>query len=148
VRQIQLYLASLHQLKISTGEMVERLHRLTPQLQPQVEAWQAAIRASPAVPADETGWREDGKNGSIWSLSTPSFRYDQYHHSRGHEVVEDLLGPDFEGGLGSDCSAAYKVYTGLHQRCWVHFLRDVHELQEKHPHDAPLWRWAASVKAL
>lgn len=148
VRQIQHYLTSLHQLKISTGEIVEVLHRLTQQLQPQVAAIQAAIRASPAVQADETGWREDGKNGYIWSLSTPELRYYQYHHSRGHEVVDELLGPDFEGVLGSDFYAAYNSYRGEHQRCWVHFLRDVHELKEKFPHDAALWRWAADVKAV
>jgi len=36
----------------------------------------------------------------------------------------------------------------LHQRCWVHFLRDGHELKEKYPHDEHLHRWAASVKAI
>lgn len=30
----------------------------------------------------------------------------------------------------------------------VHYLRDVHELKEKYPHDEPLHRWAASVKAI
>ena len=30
----------------------------------------------------------------------------------------------------------------------VHFLRDGHELKEKYPQDAPLHRWAASVKAI
>jgi hypothetical protein len=47
----------------------------------------------------------------------------EYHHSRGHEVVEALLGPDFQGVLGSDFYAAYNAHQGLHQRCWVHFLR-------------------------
>ena len=43
-----------------------------------VEALKAAIRASPAVQADETGWRENGMNGSIWSVSTPSVRSYEY----------------------------------------------------------------------
>jgi hypothetical protein len=37
----------------------------------------AEIRASPAIQADETGWREDGINGYIWSVSTPTVRYDE-----------------------------------------------------------------------
>jgi transposase len=148
VRQIQVYLASLHHLKISTGEIVEVLHRLSRQMQPQVEALKAAIRASPAVQADETGWREDGKNGYIWSVSTPQVRYYEYHHSRGHEVVEQLLGQDFEGVLGSDFYASYNVYTGLHQRCWVHLLRGRHELKEQHPDDAQVQQWAKDVKAV
>jgi transposase len=30
----------------------------------------------------------------------------------------------------------------------VHFLRDVHDLKEQHPHDEPLLRWAKSLKAI
>ena len=148
VRQIQVYLATLHQLKISTGEIVEVLHRLTRQMRPQVEEILAAIRASPAVQADETGWREDGRNGYIWSMSTPQVRYYEYHHSRGGEVVKHLLGKDFEGVLGSDFYASYNVYAGLHQRCWVHFLRDGHELKEQYPQDVAVHQWFEAVKAL
>jgi|SRR5579859_2069952 transposase len=148
VRQIQAYLATVHQLKISTGEIVGVLHRLTRQMQPQVEALKAAIRASPAVQADETGWREDGKNGYIWSVSTPEMRYYEYHHSRGSEVVKQLLGESFEGVLGSDFYASYNIYQGLHQRCWVHLLRDGHDLTEQYPNDATLHHWFTQLKAL
>ena len=102
VRQIQAYLATLHGLKISSGEIVELLHRAKTQLHLAVAALKQQIRASPAVQADETGWREDGKNGYIGSVSTPEVRYYEYHHSRGSEVVKQLLGESFEGVLGSD----------------------------------------------
>jgi hypothetical protein len=68
----------------------------------------------------------------------------EYHHSRGHEVVEALLGPDFQGVLGSDFYAAYNA----HQRCWVHFLRDGHELKEQYADDATVQQWFSEVKAL
>lgn len=148
VRQIQAYLATLHDLKISTGQIVALLHRLTEQLEPTLVALKASIRGSPAVQADETGWREDGTNGYIWSVSTPTVRYYEYHHSRGHEVVEALLGPEFSGVLGSDFYAAYNCYEGLHQRCWVHFLRDGHDLAEQYPDDAAVQKWFSAVKAL
>jgi transposase len=148
LRQIQLYLLTLHGVTISIGEMVELLHRIKAQMQPQLDALKTEIRASPAVQADETGWREDGSNGSIWSVSTPSVRYYEYHHSRGGEVVKHLIGQDYDGVLGSDFYAGYNIHQGLHQRCWVHFLRDAHELKEKYPHDEQLFSWAASVKAI
>jgi len=148
VRQIQAYLATLHDLKISTGQIVALLHRLTEQLEPTLAALKARIRGSPAVQADETGWREDGTNGYIWSVSTPTVRYYEYHHSRGHEVVEALLGPEFSGVLGSDFYAAYNCYEGLHQRCWVHFLRDGHDLSEQYPDDAAVQKWFTAIKAL
>jgi transposase len=145
LRQIQLYLLTLHGVTISIGEIVELLHRIKAQMQPQLDALKTEIRASPAVQADETGWREEGSNGSIWSVSTPSIRYDEYHHSRGGEVVKHLIGEDYDGVLGSDFYAGSNIHQGLHQRCWVHFLRDGHELKEKYPHDEQLFSWAASV---
>jgi transposase len=148
IRQIQAYLLTLHGVTISIGEIVELLHRLKEQMQPHLDALKLQIRASPAVQADETGWREDGTNGYIWSVSTPSIRYYEYHHSRSGEVVKALIGKDFEGVLGSDFYAAYNIHQGLHQRCWVHYLRDVHELKEKYPHDEQLKAWSASVKAI
>src|ERR1700680_265389 len=71
MRQIQAYLLTLHGVTISSGEIVELLHRLTAQMQPQLAALKMQIGASPALQADETGWREDGSNGYIWSVSTP-----------------------------------------------------------------------------
>jgi len=148
LRQIQTYLLTLHQVTISLGEIVELLHRIKEQMQPQLATLKTAIRASPAIQADETGWREDGINGYIWAVSTPALRYYEYHHSRGGEVVKQLIGEDFGGVLGSDFYAGYNSHQGLHQRCWVHFLRDIHDLKEKYPHDEQLFRWVASVKAL
>ncbi len=108
----------------------------------------AEIRASPAIQADETGWREDGENGYIWSVSTPTVRYYEYHHSRAGEVVKQLIGEDFEGVLGSDFYAGYNIHQGLHQRCWVHYFRDVHELKQDFAHDEALLNWAKGVKAI
>ncbi len=54
----------------------------------------------------------------------------------------------FQGVLGSDFSGGYNIHQGLHQRCWVHFLRDVHELKDDFPDDSDLWQWAQQVKTL
>lgn len=148
IRQIQTHLLTLHGVTISTGEIVELLHRMKAQMQPHLDALKREIRASPALQADETGWREDGSNGYIGSVCTPSIRYYEYHHSRGREVVKALIGENFEGVLGSDFYAAYNIHHGLHQRCWVHYLRDVHDLKEKYPDDELLLNWAIAVKAI
>jgi transposase len=148
VRQIRAYLASLHSLSISSGEIIGLAQRLSAQLGPQVAAIKQQIRASPAVQMDETGWREDGSNGYVWCACTPQLRYYEYHHSRGGEVVKAVLGERFEGVLGSDFLASYNIHEGLHQRCWVHFLRDRHELKEQYPEDPAVQQWAKDFKAL
>jgi transposase len=148
IRQIRELLRTLHGFEVSIGEIVEVLHRLRNHAQPVLAGLKATMRASPAVQADETGWREDGLNGSIWSVSTPTIRYYEYHRSRAGEVVKQLIGDDFGGVLGSDFYAGYNIHAGLHQRCWAHFLRDVHDLKKKFPQDEALLLWAKHVKAI
>jgi transposase len=148
LRQIRELLHILHGLEMSLGEIVEVLHRLNAHAQAVLDALLTEIRASPAVQADETGWREDGSNGYIWRVSTPTIRYYEYHHSRAGEVIKKLIGDDFEGVLGSDLYAGYTIHQGLHHRWWVQFLRAIHDLKKLHPADAQLWQWAKQVKQI
>jgi Transposase IS66 family len=57
----------------------------------------------------------------------------EYHHSRAGEVVKSLIGEKYQGVLGSDFYAGYNTHQGLHQRCWVHFLDDMHESAKAPP---------------
>ena len=113
-----------------------------------VESFKEEIRASAVVNGDETSWREDGQNGYVWSFSTDKIRYYIYRKSRSAAVVKEVLGEQFDGVVVSDFYAAYNAHLGLHQRCWVHLLRDIHELKEKHKEDRQLKRWAQAVKAI
>jgi hypothetical protein len=124
---IQWYLDAVHGLELSVGAIVGALQRVAARGQATVEAVRAAIRASPVVHADETGLREDGTNGYLWSFSTPTARY-FVRAGRHKEVVDAVLGPDFAGVLVTDFYAAYDHYDGPHQRCWAHLLRDIHTL--------------------
>ena len=71
IRSVQWYLDTVHQLRLSVGA----IHRTAQRAQPAVAAILDRIRASPVVHADETGWREDGANGYVWTFSTPTERY-------------------------------------------------------------------------
>src|SRR6266516_3705075 len=146
IRQLRAVMRQVYGLEVSIGEIVELLHRIREHAQPVLDGLKGEIRSSPAVQADETGWREDGINGYIWSVSTPQIRYYEYHHSRSGEVVKQLIGQEFAGVLGSDFYAGYNIHQGLHQRCWVHYLRDVHDLKKAYPDDEELSRWAKAVK--
>jgi transposase len=148
IQQIKVYLEAVHRVRVSEGEIVELLHRIASHVQPLVNEIKTQIQNSIACQADETGWREDGINGYIWNVSTPTLQYFEYHHSRAGEVVKSLIGEEYQGVLGSDFYAGYNTHQGLHQRCWVHFLRDIHDLKKLHPHDEKLLAWAKGVRAL
>ncbi len=96
------------------------------------------------VHADETGWRQDGANGYVWTFSTPTERY-FLRRGRDKGVVDEVLDESFSGVLVSDFYAAYNHYPGLKQRCWAHLLRDIHDLRVLYPDDAKLARWAAAI---
>ena len=143
-RTIRWYLKTVHQLELSLGAIVGAFHQVAQKAQPAVREIRERIRASPVVHADETGWRENGVNGYVWTFSTPTERY-FLRRGRNKEVVDEALGDSFDGVLVSDFYAAYHHYPGLKQRCWVHLLRDIHDLKALYPKDQELARWAAAV---
>ena len=50
-------------------------------------------------------------------------------------ATSEVLDESFSGVLVSDFYAAYHHYPGLKQRCWVHLLRDIHDLKILYPKD-------------
>jgi hypothetical protein len=135
VQQIQAYLATLHQVTISVGQIERLCQQVGEKLKPEMKALLSAVRESPVVHADETGWREDGQNGYIWALITEgaqAIRYFVFRKSRSQAIPQGLLGLHFPGHLVTDFYAGYNVIRGPHQRCWVHLLRDLHKLKEEH----------------
>jgi hypothetical protein len=147
-RVIQDYLRHRFCLRISVGKLVALVEGVARRGKAIVEAFKHEIRGSPVVNGDETGWREDGQNGYVWSFSTDKVRYFLYRKSRSASVVKEVLGEEFCGVVVSDFYGAYNAHLGLHQRCWVHLLRDIHELKQKHAADKGLMKWAGAVKAI
>lgn len=127
--------------------VADAIRRVAGQAQRTVNETLERIRGSPMVHADETGWRQDGVNGYVWKFTTPTERY-FLRCGRGKKVVDEVLGESFDGVLVSDFYAAYNHYPCLKQRCWVHLLRDIHELKALYPEDAGLVRWAGAVRQL
>jgi hypothetical protein len=151
VRQVVNYLKTVHQLKVSNGEISELLQALAESepVKTELARLLSEARASPIVQADETGWRENGQNGYIWALITPEgICYYHYEKSRESWVIQNLLSQEFSGHLCSDFYAAYNIYAGKHQRCWVHLLRDLHALKENHHSDEAVQKWVKAVRQL
>ena len=143
---IQRYLKWRYRLCLSVGELVALVRGVARLGQEEYNQLQQEIRASPVVYGDETGWREAGRNGYLWSFSNPEVRYFLRRGSRGSKVVAEVLGDEFDGVLVSDFYGAYNVHQGLHQRCWTHLLRDIHQLKEKYPQHQGLAQWAQQVR--
>jgi cell division protein FtsB len=148
IGQIRKLLQTLYGLKISAGQLTEILHDVAELGESAYDGLLGKVRGSPVVHADETGWREDGVNGYIWSFSTPEVRYYTYRHSRGSVVAKEVLSEGFGGALVTDFYAAYNFYDGVKQRCWVHLARDLKNLVEKNPDLPEIAGWVESVMSL
>jgi transposase len=147
VRTIRWYLEQVHGLRLSVGAIVAASRTVTERGAAEVERIRARIRAGPLAHADETGWRENGRNGYVWTFSNPT-NVLFLHGRRVKEMVDEALGETFGGVLVCDFYAAYHHCDGLKQRCWAHLLREIHDLRVGHPTDEALGTWAAAVHAL
>ena len=147
VATIQWYLKTFHAVSVSVGALVGALKQVARAGAGAVDAIREEIRGSPCVHGDETGWREDGVNGYIWTFCTPVAQYFT-RGSRGGAMVDAVLGDDFAGVLVSDFYVGYQHYPGVKQKCWAHLLRDVHDLRVAHGEDAEVQAWAAAVHDL
>jgi len=145
-RMIQKLLTGLYDLRISIGEINEVLHRVSQWAKPTVLGILRKIRGSPDANADETGWREDGINGYLWSVSTGTQRFYYFHRRRAGRIIRHILGGKFGGVLGCDFYKGYDWYAGPKQRCWVHLLRHLAKLVDKYASDSNLLKWAEVVK--
>ena len=108
IRIIQWYLETVHQLHLSVGTIVQAVHGVARQAETAVREVLEQVRASPVVQGDETGWRQDGSNGYVWTFSTPSERY-FLRRGRDKGVVDEVLDSSFSGVLVSDFYAAQRM---------------------------------------
>jgi transposase len=108
-RGIQSYLATLHNLQLSVGELVELTHDVRQQLQPAADQLKAEVQTSTVIHGDETSWRENGRNGYAWAFVTAgpqAVRYFEFARSRSHLVAQRILGAQWRGWLVTDFYAA------------------------------------------
>lgn len=122
-------------LHVTRGALVRALHRAAGRAQPSYEALRAAIRGSPAVSPDETGWRVAALLTWLWAFVTQDTTVYAILPGRGFEEAVSILGKDYAGGLSRDGWAVYRRFIqAVHQTCLAHLLRRCRELKGDHPH--------------
>jgi transposase/polyhydroxyalkanoate synthesis regulator phasin len=136
-RQITRLFLDLPGLKISPGAIVKQIKRTGKWMEKQYHRLKLVIRAAGVVHADETGWRTNGRNGYLWTLSTAGHTLFHVDRSRSAKVIAELLGKAF-GGRGdqtlvSDFYSVYDQFDGPQQKCLTHLLRELRDTVVKRP---------------
>lgn len=131
--QIVRFLERVHGLHLSAGEIIAILHRVAEAGRDDLALVLADIQSADYAHGDETGWREQGRNGYLWQLRTEEACYLTFEFTRSSAIPLLLLEDDYTGVLVSDFYCGYSPLSCRKQRCWVHYLRDLKELLEQHP---------------
>lgn len=141
LRQITRLFAHLPGLKLSLGAIVKQIKRLSRWLEKQYHRLKLVLRAAGVVHADETGWRTNGHNGYLWTLTNANHTLYHVDRSRGGKVIVELLGRAFghNGGkekeqtLVSDFYSVYDQFAAPQQKCLTHLLRELRDTIRKRP---------------
>ncbi len=121
----------VYNMPISNVAVFDKLTNLTNSLAPEREQISNVINSFEYAHLDETGLREDGKNGFVWNVSIPMHCLFQFDRSRASDVAKRLL-TNFNGAIITDDYKGY-AWHQLRQLCWSHLLREAKEFAEKYP---------------
>jgi transposase len=123
-RQVADLCRELFGAAIAVGTVDAILARQGSALREPTERLRDAVRGSPVLCADETGWKQAGERRFLWGAFTDEAAVLRVAPSRHREEAEELLGSS-EAIVSSDRWWAYDYLDpARRQLCWSHLLRD------------------------
>jgi transposase len=118
-------------LSVARSTLCRALARLAKKARPTYDGLIDAIRGSPVVYPDETGWRVAGHSAWLWAVTNRRETVYAIHRGRGFAEAASILGEDYAGILGADGWIVYRCFEkATIQACLAHLLRRCHELLE------------------
>lgn len=127
--KIEKFLAGFCGLKVTPSALAQALQRLSRWLKAEEDVVLAAIRASPYVHVDETGWKIAGRGHWLWDFVNQRVALYRIRRSRGRKVPAEVLGK-YSGNVVSDFLSAYDKIGRQRQRCLVHLDREMHRVKD------------------
>jgi transposase len=124
-RQIQALLADGFGVELSLGTVSQLEQASAAGLAAPVAAAVDYVQQQAVANVDETGWREARRRAWLWTAVTEWVTVFTVSLSRGHQVVQTLLGKPFAGIVGSDRYSAYSYLSRRRRQiCWAHLDRE------------------------
>ena len=118
-------------LEITPATVLDVTRRVSHALKDEYEGIKKRIRESDVVYIDETSIRVSGDKYWIWAFTTETDTLVVIRHSRGKNVLKEVLGKKFKGIIVCDGHRSYSNFTRNLQRCWAHILREAKFVAEK-----------------
>ena len=110
---------------------VERVARKAGKLcrPPYDKLWKELLDAT-TLNGDETGWLKDSTRYWIWVFVTALVIFYHISPSRSKQVAE-AIPAEFDGIVGSDSYSAWNDVGSNHQKCLLHYFRDLYRTLDK-----------------
>lgn len=132
MRKTATVLSKLCGLSVTAGGLSQAEFRIASKVEAEYGQLTEQLRHSEAVFADETSWWVDGPGWWLWVFTTGKgvtfYRVDE---SRGSQVVNEVLGDDFDGVLVSDCLASYDPPDYRKHKCIAHHLQAINKARQR-----------------
>src|SRR4051795_2697939 len=145
-RKCSSILLTLTGLVVCSAALARSGHRLRRLALPSYDRLVEAARHSAVQHVDETGWKIGGRSAWLWVFADEHATLYRIRKSRGHEVVVEVLGEDYQGVLVSDCFLAYDPLNFKKGKCCSHLLKRCSELEQSKTRGAV--RFSRRVAAL
>jgi transposase len=133
---IRKFLRDVLGVTVSRGLLAKVIQKVSASLEAVYDELWSALPQERRLNVDETGHPDQGDR--LWTWCFRASQYTVFHiaASRGSDVLQKVLGREFDGLLGCDYFSAYRKYMkdshALVQFCLAHLIRDVKFLAE-HP---------------
>lgn len=111
-----------HGMTVSQGNLAMMLQRLAGNLEEEYLKLFECVSEADNVNMDDTGWRINGVNHSLWSASDDSTSLFVIDRHKSSEVARRILG-NFDGVLTTDEATSFNWYPHERQTCWAHIMR-------------------------
>ena len=121
--KIQSVFKELCSLQVSTSGLAQALQRIAEWLRIERQVILTALRKSPFVHGDETGWKIAGAAQWLWNFVNQKWAVYQICSGRGRKEAKTVMTADYQGVVISDFLTAYDKLGRKLQRCWVHLFR-------------------------
>lgn len=138
LRKTTSFLDASFALKLAPASVQAIIDRAARAGEAEYAVLKSKIKAARLLYIDETSFRVLGCNWWVWAFRSETDLLLVIRHSRGNNVLEEILGKEYAGIVVCDCWRAYDFLSNATlQRCWAHLLRKSAEMDSvagKHFH--------------
>lgn len=127
--KIQALIKTVFKHTISQSELMALANLVGDALKADYQQLIEDLRTSPAINADETGFRVNGDNKWCWVFVWENGTLYMIHKSRGAACPKEVLGEKYQGVLGRDGWKAYDKIDCEQQVDYIHINRQFQKVE-------------------